>query len=121
MAGLVPAISLRLALPCHPKRDARVKPAHDKAKRAGNPQAFLHDKAERNGDGAVHLPVHHRSSRRTIVGERERPPWGHVSIHGACPFGYHVVIGQAAAGILPKALLARADEAIDDDCLCRLM
>jgi hypothetical protein len=29
MAGLVPAISLRDAL-CPPKRDARVKPAHDK-------------------------------------------------------------------------------------------
>jgi hypothetical protein len=29
MAGLVPAISLRMAR-CLPKRDARVKPAHDK-------------------------------------------------------------------------------------------
>ena len=29
MAGLVPAISIRKALACQPKRDARVKPAHD--------------------------------------------------------------------------------------------
>ena len=29
MAGLVPAISIRNARTCHPKRDARVKPAHD--------------------------------------------------------------------------------------------
>jgi len=31
MAGLVPAISLALALPCAFKRDARVKPAHDES------------------------------------------------------------------------------------------
>jgi hypothetical protein len=30
MAGLDPAIPIRDARPCHPKRDARVKPAHDK-------------------------------------------------------------------------------------------
>jgi hypothetical protein len=29
MAGLVPAISIRGARACFPKRDARVKPAHD--------------------------------------------------------------------------------------------
>ena len=31
IAGLVPAISLILALPCQAKRDARVKPAHDES------------------------------------------------------------------------------------------
>ncbi len=30
MAGLVPAISLRMAMPCVPKRDARDKRGHDK-------------------------------------------------------------------------------------------
>jgi hypothetical protein len=29
MAGLVPAISLRDAVACHPYRDARDKPGHD--------------------------------------------------------------------------------------------
>jgi hypothetical protein len=29
IAGLVPAISLRKAMPCHPDRDGRDKPGHD--------------------------------------------------------------------------------------------
>ena len=35
MAGLVPAISLRKAMPCHPDRDGRDKPGHDELRDFG--------------------------------------------------------------------------------------
>ncbi len=63
IAGLVPAISLRDAR-CHPKRDARVKPAHDDGEsnargRSMIPFAFAHL--------AVEQPVH-----KAVIGEDDR-------------------------------------------------
>ena len=46
--------------------------------------SLLHDQAQRFGDGAVDLPLDHRSAWRTIVGDRERAPRRSFSIHGAC-------------------------------------
>ena len=45
-------------------------------------RGLLHDQAHRNGDGTVDLPLDHRSSWRTIVGERERAPRRRLPIHG---------------------------------------
>ena len=47
-------------------------------------RGLLHDQAHRNGYGSLDLPLHHRGSRRTIVGEPERPPRRRLPIHGAC-------------------------------------
>ena len=61
-------------------------------------RALLHDQAERSGDGAVDLPLDHRSARRTIMGERERAPRRGLSIHGAGPsradIGAFILKGQ---------------------------
>ena len=43
-------------------------------------EAFYTTKPERIGDGAVDLPLDHRSARRTIVGERERAARRRLSV-----------------------------------------
>ena len=59
-------------------------------------EAFLHDQAQRFGDGAVDLSFDHRSSWRTIVGDRKRAPRRCLSIHGAYLPRRCIVIGRPA-------------------------
>ena len=53
-------------------------------------RGLLYDQARWPGDGPIDLPFDHRSSRRTIVGVRERTPGRHLSIHVACAPGQRI-------------------------------
>ena len=58
-------------------------------------RTLLHDQAGRFGAGAIDLPLDHRGTRRTIVGERERAARRDVSIHATCPPRARVMQMQA--------------------------
>jgi PAS domain S-box-containing protein len=59
-------------------------------------EAFYTTKPSGFGDGAVDLSFDHRSSWRTIVGDRKRAPRRRLSIHGAYPPRQCIVIGRPA-------------------------
>ncbi len=83
------------------ERRARLGAGHRSGTGAGDRRApvrgLLHDQGERPGAGAIDLPVDHRSARRPIVGEHERAPRCHLSLHGTWPLAQRIVIEGAGA------------------------
>ena len=69
--------------------------------RSGEPRArfrsFLHHQAERLGHRPFNLPVHHRCSRRTVVGKRQPTSWRCISVHAPGARGRTIVIAPEAA------------------------
>jgi GAF domain-containing protein len=63
------------------RRGARHRPRAERGEPSTPVRAVLYDEAERYGHGTFNLPIHHRRSRRTIVGDRAAPTRCSLSVY----------------------------------------